>query len=744
MDLIMQAIKEGRRTLTEAEAKTFLGTFGIPFVAEATAFSREELFRRAEAIGFPLAIKGLGARITHKTERGLVKLNVNGREELTRAAQEIAGRAGEDLEGYLLQPMVEGRREFVAGMFRDNQFGPVVMFGLGGIFTEALDDVVFRLAPIGRDEAASMLEEIDARGLLGPFRGEAAASREALIASLLGLSRLAVECERVAEVDINPLVVGPGGEVRAVDALVVLGDPPKLKKKRPPVRPRAIRNLFYPHSIAFIGASGSFGKWGNMLFTNVAAGGFQGEIYLVNPKGAPIAGRPVYKSILDIPGPVDLAVVTVPAGRVLDLIPDIREKKIKHVLLITSGFSETGEEGKLLEKRLVQAAREAGILILGPNTMGIANPHDVLYCTGTHVRPKPGHTALVSQSGNLGTQLLSFAQREGIGIRAFCGSGNEAMLTIEDFMEGFEVDDLTDTVVLYLESIKDGRRFFEAARRVGRKKPVVVLKGGRTKAGDRAAASHTGALASNLKVFDAACRQAGIVLVEQPLELLDLSAVFSSLPLPRGKRVAILTMGGGWGVVGTDLCVECGLEVPELTADIIEKISNLLPPYWSHANPIDLVAEFDHRISAAIIETLLQWDQCDAVLQMGILGHVAVVKFMVASTLIADPTCQGNELKKIPALLGEYEKRYIERLAGLMERYEKPIIAVNLIADENLKTIMNVKGSPYQGVTFSTPERAVKALARMYEYHGWLDREGVSPHDRLRTRIERKGMNNAE
>ena len=293
----------------------------------------------------------------------------------------------------------------------------------------------------------------------------------------------------------------------------------------------------------------------------------------------------------EIPGPVDLAVVTIPAAKVLDLIPQFQAKGIRNMLLITSGFAETGAEGRRLEEELVREAREAGILILGPNTMGICNPHESLFCCGSNVRPKPGTTTIVSQSGNLGVQLLGFAEHEGVGIRAFSGSGNEAMITIEDYMEAFEVDELTQTVVLYLESIKNGRRFFEAARRVGKKKPVVMLKGGRTQAGNRAAASHTGALASNIRVFEAAARQAGIVVVEQPMDLLDLSAAFSSLPLPRGNRVAVMTLGGGWGVVASDLCVENGLTIPDLSPELIARIDRILPPYWSRSNPIDLVGE---------------------------------------------------------------------------------------------------------------------------------------------------------
>jgi acyl-CoA synthetase (NDP forming) len=721
-DLIRKAKAEGRTALTEAESKEVLRQFGVPVVVEFVAATPEEAVAKAQTIGFPIVLKGLGTKLTHKTERGLVRLNLKDDGEVRQAAAAVAASAEADLEGYLIQPMLSGRREFVAGLFHDAQFGPVVMFGLGGIFTEALNDVAFRIAPVDEQEAEQMIDEIRSRKLLGPFRGEQAAGRERLIRTLMGLSRVGLELPDVTEADINPLLVGPDGQATAVDALIILGERPAAQTSHPPVDATAIAKLFYPRSIAFVGASGTFGKWGYMLFCNVAAGGFKGPIYLVNARGAEIAGRPTFKSVGEIPGPVDLAVVTIPAAKVLDLIPQLQEKGIKNMLLITSGFAETGAEGRRLEEELVREARAAGILILGPNTMGICNPHDALFCCGSNVLPKPGTTTLVSQSGNLGVQLLGFAEHEGIGIRAFGGSGNEAMITIEDYMEAFEVDELTRTVVLYIESIKNGRRFFEAARRVGKKKPVVMLKGGRTQAGNRAAASHTGALASNLRVFDAAARQAGIVVAEQPMDLLDLSAAFSSLPLPRGNRVAIMTLGGGWGVVASDLCVENSLTIPELSPELTARIDQILPPYWSRSNPIDLVGEFSPKIPMQVMEELVKWEGCDAVIHLGIVGRLTFLKQMIRSIHEVDPGMDRKFLDAVPGALVEFENRYTIHTVHLMEKYGKPILGVNLLPEENARTILDVEGSAYKGVSFLTPERAVKALARMNAYREWREK----------------------
>jgi acyl-CoA synthetase (NDP forming) len=725
-EIIRKTRTEGRTALTEAESKQLLRHFGVPAVDEVVVSSIDEAVSQAEAAGFPVVLKGLGAKLTHKTERGLVKMNLRSVDDVRKAAREITEAAGDDLEGFLLYHMVEGRRELMAGLFHDAQFGPVIMFGLGGIFAEALGDAVFRIAPLNESHANDMINQIRAIHLLGKFRGEQAVRTEQLVQTLVGLSRLGIEHPEVREVDVNPLLAGPDGRVTAVDALVILGDMPLKKFARRPIEPEVIRNIFCPRSIAIIGASSTFGKWGYTLFINAVAGNFKGEIYLVNPKGGKIAGRPVFKSVTDIPATVDLAVITVPASQVIDLLPQLKIKNIKSVLLVTSGFSETGKKGQRLEEHLVEEALEAGVTILGPNTMGICNPHENLFCTYQHVRPKPGSTTLVAQSGNLGTQILAFAESEGIGIRAFIGSGNEAMITIEDYMEMLEFDDLTKTVVLYVESLKDGRRFFEATRRVAHKKPVIMLKGGRTRAGNRAAASHTGALASDIKVFEAACPQAGVVLGETSMDLLDLSAAFSSLPLPKGGRIAVMTLGGGWGVITADLCVEHGLEVPDLSPNIISRIDQVLPPYWSRSNPVDLVAEMDLSVPMILIEELTKWDGCDAVIHLGILGRQLFIRRMIESSLAVDQNCDHKFFREIPRRLVEFELSFNEHVIRLMEKYSKPILGVRLLSDESTRNIAEIEGSPYKGVSFLTPERAVKALAGMYSYKRWLNLEGIS------------------
>jgi acyl-CoA synthetase (NDP forming) len=716
-----QSLEKNKKiALNAVEARGLLEKFDIALVPERFVRRRTEVVAAARQIGFPVVLKGMGANLLHKTDRGLVYLNLLDAKAVENAVQEIAAEAREELEGFLIQPHLKGRREFLAGLFQDDQFGPVIMFGVGGVFAEAFSDVSFRLAPLTEIDAAEMLEEIRGKALLGDFRGDKAVDRDALIQTLLGLSRIGSEHPEISEIDLNPLLVTPQGRVQAVDALVLTGDRSAKAEMLPPVSPDAIGSLFYPKSVAIVGASAQLGKWGYSLLTNTISGGFKGLLYPVNPKGGTIAGRKAFRSVAEIPQKIDLAVVTIPAGKVLDLIPQFREKGIRNMLLITSGFSETGKTGRQLEKNLIKAAQQAGILFLGPNTMGICNPHNNFYCTGSPVMPKPGSTAMVAQSGNMGIQLLAFAEQQGIGIRAFCGSGNEAMMTIEDYLDGFEVDSLTRTVILYIESVKNGRRFFEGACRVGKKKPIVLLKGGRSQAGNRAAASHTGAMTSDIRIFDAVCRQAGIVRAEKPMDLLDLAAAFSSLPLPAGNRAAIMTLGGGWGVVTADLCAEYGLDVPELSAQLIAKMDKMLPTYWSRSNPIDLVGDRDPSIPMTVLAELSKWNGCDAVINLGILGRRIMVKRFGESVLQADPDCSAEVIENINKQFVEFEKNYINHIVKLMDQYKKPIFGVSLLPDENNQTLHRVAGSPYKGVFYPTPERAVKAFAKMFEYHRFL------------------------
>jgi acyl-CoA synthetase (NDP forming) len=474
-------------------------------------------------------------------------------------------------------------------------------------------------------------------------------------------------------------------------------------------------SVFHPRSVAVIGASSSFGKWGQMIFSNIVAGRYPGRIFPVNPREREIYGLPAFRRIQEVPERVDLAVICTPAETVPHILEGCGEKGVRAAVVVTSGFGETGEAGKDAEKRIVSICRSRGMLLVGPNTMGILCTHSGLFATGTHTRPRKGAVAFVSQSGNLGNQLIHWAGEQGVGVSLFVGSGNEAMVACPDYLEYLEGDPRTRLVILYIENIGRGRRFLEVAKRVNRVKPVILLKGGRTEAGNVASASHTGAMSGNLALFKAACRQAGLLEVTVPSELLDLSAGFSSLPLPRGNRVGIVTLGGGWGVVTADECNEKGLSVPPLPDRIIDAIGRYLPPFWSRGNPVDLVGTRDPDAPLVAVEELLKWEGVDAVITLGIVGRLELLRLLIESTREVDRSAPPGSLDQMEAMVREYEESYAARMAELMEIYEKPVLGVSLAVTEE-GTVRPVPGKRYDAVFYQTPESAVNALSRMCRY----------------------------
>lgn len=482
-----------------------------------------------------------------------------------------------------------------------------------------------------------------------------------------------------------------------------------------------LKDIFHPGSIALIGASNTFGKWGQVILSNILAGGFEGKVFPVNPKGGKLFGLDVFTSVRDISHAVDLAFITTPAHTVPGLLEKLGEKKVKGAVIISSGFSETDAAGKKLEKEIVDIACKNDIWIIGPNTMGMICPHAGLFATGSHPRPKKGSVAFISQSGNLGNQLVHWAEQQGVGISLFVGSGNEAMLACPDYLEYLAHDSNTRYIVLYVENVGDGIRFMETAEKINRKKPVILLKGGITAAGKKAAASHTGAMSGDDAVFRGACRQAGILNVSVPSDLLSLSAGFSTLPLPLGNRVGIVTLGGGWGVVTADECSQKGLVVPEIPNRVVVAIGKYLPEFWSRGNPVDLVGTRNLEAPAVAVEELMKWDGIDAVICLGIIGRHELVKQILESTRRADPEASEDFLAHVEKMGREFEEDFIAQMAGFMETYQKPVIGVSLAATDK-GTVRAVPGSQYGGVVYQTPETAVNVLAQMVSYSRFLSK----------------------
>ncbi len=590
---IQQAINEGRLTLAESESKKLLSYFGVPVAPFAVVRTAAEALSRASKTGFPVVLKGHGPTLTHKTERQLVRVNIRSQAELRRAFADITRAAGKEGDGCLLQPFIEGRREFVAGLFRDPQFGAVIMFGLGGIFTEALADTAFRIAPVSKSQALRMIEEISSQSLLGAFRGEAPADRESLAGVVMSLSDLALAHPEVKEVDINPLIVSPKGKVTAVDALVVLEDTAGLSGKPASAGlravSRAIDTMAHPKSIAVIGATRTHSEGFPGMYACIDGFGYPGELYPINPHADEILGRKAYPTVKAIGKPVDLVVVTVPAPRVPAALKDCVEAGCHHVHIFSSGFAETGEpEGIRLQKEIEKIAREGGLHVVGPNCMGLYVPASKLV-TWLNAPAQSGPVAFVSQSGgNAQDYTAHAAEKLGVHFSKVFSYGNALTLDSTDFLDYLEHDEETKIITLYLEGVKDGRRLLKQVARINRTKPVIIYKAGLTESGARAVASHTGSLAGGEKIGNAFFRQTGAVRVESLEEMADVACAFQHLGKTRGNGVAVIGTGGGVGVAAADACSREGLNLAAFPEGLMAELRTFIPPAGNMIrNPID-------------------------------------------------------------------------------------------------------------------------------------------------------------
>ena len=479
--------------------------------------------------------------------------------------------------------------------------------------------------------------------------------------------------------------------------------------------------LFEPRSIAFFGATQNIFKWGFNILHTIVSAGFEGKIYPINPKGGSWYGKKIYKDLGSIHDNIDLAVIVVKRELVAETLKKCTQRKIPAAVVITAGFSETGREGAIAEKECVNIAHAGGMRIVGPNTMGIFSAYpSPLQATMASGSIKPGSVAIIAQSGNLGSSITFRLVRRNIGISRFTSSGNEADLKTVDYLELLEHDPKTEIICLYLEGVRDGKRFFNLAKRITRKKPILLLRGGKSDKGARAAMSHTGALASNNGVFMAMCRQAGIIVVDSMDEMVDVSGMLLSQPRPKGKRVGIVTMGGGWGVIATDACVSNGLEIAELSSSTIDKLDRILPSYWSRANPVDLVAPNRITVITDAISILIEHEDVDAILALG-LGYATLRAMAWQRSSIIPP----DDAKTPSKFMSDGEMKLMELLCEQIKKLGRPIIPViDIMAFDRSKDHGLLEYLDSQGImAYPSPEKAIRALARVVEYYEKLDTE---------------------
>ncbi len=678
-EILDKALADGRTSLSAPEAKLVADAYGIPTPGEALATSGDEAAKRSSEIGFPVVLKIVSPDILHKTDAGGVVVGVDSEDAAREAYDQIlasakAYQAGASITGVQVQKMLDTGadiQEVIVGAVTDPAFGKVVAFGLGGVLVEVLKDITFRLAPTTPDEAMSMVEGIGAAEILNGVRGAKAVDKEALAGIITGLSDLVNDFPQFSEVDLNPVLAGPDGAT-AVDVRIIIdpegGSSPQRFTQDEILA--SMNRIMKPKAIAVIGASNEEGKIGNSVMKNLINGGYQGSIFPVNPKSDTVLDLPAYKSITDVPDDVDVAVFAVPAKFVAAALEQCGEKGVAGAILIPSGFAETGEQE--LQDEVVAVARKHGVRILGPNIYGYYYTPENLcatFCTPYDVK---GSVALSSQSGGIGMAILGFSRSSKMGVSSIVGVGNKADIDEDDLLTFFESDDNTQLIAMHLEDLKDGRSFAEVASRVSKKKPVVVLKAGRTDMGARAASSHTGALAGNDKVYDDILKQSGVIRAPGLGHLLEFARGVPKLPTPKGENVLIITGAGGSGVLLSDAVVDNGMTLMDMPEDLAAKFDEYIPPFGASGNPVDITGGEPPSTYQNTIALGLEDDRIHAL----ILGywHTIVTPPMVFAKLVAEVVeeyrAKGIEKPVVASLSGDVE---VEEASTYL--YERGVVA---------------------------------------------------------------------
>jgi acetyl coenzyme A synthetase (ADP forming)-like protein len=590
---ILDAVKaSGRDALTAPEGKLICDAYGITVPQEGLAKSAADAKKLAREIGYPVVMKIVSPDILHKTEAGGVVVGIKNEDEALQAYDHILANARKykahaQLVGVQVQQMVHGGVEVIIGAVTDNSFGKLVAFGLGGVLVEVLKDITFRLAPATKSDALSMLDGIQASQMLKGVRGSDAVSRDALAHLIVQVSELVSDFPEISELDLNPVFASKHGAI-AADVRMVVDFAPKTPRYRPPESEvlASMSRIMQPKAVAVIGASNEAGKIGNSVMKNLINGGYQGHIYPIHPSAPEIMGHKAFKSVKDVPGDIDTAVFAIPAKFVASALIECGEKKIAGAVLIPSGFAETGEVA--LQEELVKIGRQYNIRMMGPNIYGFYyTPANLCatFCTAYDVK---GSVALSSQSGGIGMAIIGFSRSAKMGVSAIVGLGNKSDIDEDDLLIFFEQDPNTLVIAQHCEDLKDGRAFAEVARRVSKKKPVIVLKAGRTSAGAKAASSHTGALAGNDKIYEDVFQQIGVIRARSLRDLLDFARGVPILPTPKGENVVIITGAGGSGVLLSDACVDNGLTLMPMPEDLDQAFRQFIPPFGAAGNPVDI------------------------------------------------------------------------------------------------------------------------------------------------------------
>jgi 3-hydroxypropionyl-CoA synthetase (ADP-forming) len=668
-------ISKKDKVITEEAAKEILTAYGIKVPMYALVKTESEAAEKAKKIGFPLVAKVVSPEILHKTDVMGVKVGLGSEVEVIEAFADMQERLSKryEIKGILLEKMVPSGIELIVGLQNDPQFGPVIMFGMGGINTEIFKDISFRVLPITKEDAREMIEDLRGKQLLKGFRGVEAVDMDMLCTALVNIGDLGTDMAAYYEsIDFNPVIAYPH-DYYVVDAKIILKDKPSAEAISRSQPDSSFMDVFFnARSIALIGASPERGKVGNSVLESLVKHEYKGKVFPVNAKGYPeIMGIKAYKSVEDINEQVEVVVVTVDLRFVPDLLKICGKKNIHNMVIISGGGKELGGERAAIEQEIKEISSQLKIRIIGPNCIGMFNGENRLDCAfqghERMIRPRNGHVAFLSQSGTVGIAFMETA--DSFGMSKMISYGNRSDVDEADMIWYLSKDPQTKVIGLYVEGLGDGRKFMNTAKKVihEAKKPVIVFKNGRTTRGAKQALSHTGSLGGSYAVVKGALDQAGIISVNSYEELTGSLKALIWQPVPTGNRVAMVSNGAGPVIAAIDHFEELGLVVAEISDATKKAFKEHYPPTYVIGNPCDITGSANADDYRFAIQTFIDDPNVDI-----IMGWFVFQDDPLEASIV-DVLAEFQKNKKKPILVGAMGGPFTQRISNEIEDRNVPV-----------------------------------------------------------------------
>ena len=672
---IVESSRGTPRVITEESSKEILGEYGIKVPKYALVTNSDEAVQKSKEIGFPLVAKIVSPDILHKTDVGGVKVGLSSEDEVKQAFDDMFNRLKEkfDVKGVLLEKMVPKGVELIVGLQNDSQFGPSIMVGLGGIYTELFKDVSFRVLPVSKAEATRMLESLRGKDILKGFRGSKPVDLDMLSEAIVNIGTLGVDMAgKYESIDFNPVVVYPDSYC-VVDAKIILKDKASDDAISMASPDSSYMDLFFnAKSVALIGASPEVGKIGNSVMESLAKHDYKGKVFPVNAKGYPeIMGVKAYKNLMEIQEPVDVVIVTVDLKFVPDLLEECGKKNIHNMVVISGGGKELGGERAAIEKRVQDLSRELKVRIIGPNCIGIFNGENRLDCAFQGhlrmLRPKQGNVSFLSQSGTVGIAFMETS--DAFGLSKMISYGNRSDVDEADMIHYLAQDPSTNVIGLYVEGLGDGRKFMNSAKNVIKQyqKPIVVFKNGRSTKGAKQAASHTGSLGGSFAVISGAFEQTGIISVDSYEELTSSLKALTWQPVPKGNKIAMVTNGAGPIIAAIDNFERLNLELAQLSDQTKKSFKEHYPATYVIGNPCDVTGSASADDYRFAIQAFMDDPNIDIIMPWFVFQDDPLEEKIV--DILAD----FQKQKKKPILVGAMGGPFTEKISKKIEEFNIPV-----------------------------------------------------------------------